>query len=121
MTTRKTLLTLALAAAGAAAALNASAAAYNPDNDSAAFFTYNAARAASAKVAAAIPHRGDVSGSGQYVYSAGDRGWVAREHSYEVVAKQFMHTADCLPYNAPKPIAAIVAPVRTGAFADHGR
>ncbi|HEX9274788.1 MAG TPA: hypothetical protein VGA51_00100 [Casimicrobiaceae bacterium] len=120
MKTRKTILTLALAAAASAVSFAASAVIANPDNDSGTYFTYNAGIGSAAVKAATLPRAGDVSANGLYVYSGSDRGWEARAHAFEIVAGGFVHTADCLPYNAPKPVAALVPIDQRGAFGDHG-
>lgn len=119
MTTRKTTLTFALVALASTASFGVSAAILNPEKDSPPFTTDNQGIVAASKAQAALPRAGEVSSDGFFVYSAGDRGWVPRSHSYEIVAGQFVHAADCLPYNAPKPIAAVVPTVQRGGFAEH--
>lgn len=121
MKTRKTTLMLALAAAASAVSFAASAVILNPDNDSGTYFEYrpNAVTAA-VKPQAALPRVGEVSTDGLTVYSGSDRGWVGRTHTFEFVAGGFVHASNCLAYNAPTPIAAIVPIDQRGAFGDHG-
>jgi len=120
MKTRKSVLMLALTATAFGASLAASAAIVNPDNDSAAFFA-NRAAAATASVQPALLRAGDVSTDGLYVYSASDRGWEQRAHSFVFVAGELVHTTDCVPYNNPKPAVATVPGNRQlGAFGEHG-
>ncbi len=120
MTIRSAILTFAAAATAAALPLGASAQIFNPDNDSARFFTYRAQSAPVAQSKAALPTVGQVSEGGLYVYSGSDRGWVNRGHAYTVQGGTFTHVSGCLPYNLPAPVAALELPARTGAFADHG-
>jgi hypothetical protein len=120
MKTRKTLLTLALTAAVSAMSFAASAVIVNPDNDSGTYFAYKAGASAAVKTQAALPRVGDVSSDGLTMWSGSDRGWVARTHNFEFVAGGLAHASNCLPYNAPKPIAAIVPIDQRGAFGDHG-
>lgn len=120
MTTRKTIVTIATMWAAALSAA-ASAQVFNPDNDSATYFRYRPSAVSTAKQSSAtLPSVGQQSADGLYVYSGSDRGWVNRQHAYTVQGGSLMHTSDCLPYNMPAPVAALVFPARTGAFADHG-
>jgi hypothetical protein len=117
---KRNLITIALFAAfGFAASANAQIA--NPDNDSATFFKYDAIAGNPAKPNVGQVRVGDVSPDGLYVYVNAERGWSQRGHSYEWVAGGLAHTANCLPYNLPKPVVgAGILVVRTGPFADHG-
>jgi hypothetical protein len=119
MKARNYIATLATIVAASFASLGTQAAIVNPDNDSATFFAYRPA-VQSALAIASQPRAGDVSPDGLYVYSASDRGWVNRPHTFVVEAGGLAHAADCMPYNAPKPVAAIVPPSQSGAFGDHG-
>lgn len=119
MTTRKTTPTIALIAVASAASFAVSAATLSPEKYSPPFNADNTVLVAAIQAQPALPRAGEVSSDGLFVYSGNDRGWVARSHSYEIVAGQFVHTADCLPYNAPKPIAAVVPAVQRGGFAEH--
>jgi hypothetical protein len=120
MKTRNTLLTLATLAAASALPFTASAQAYNPDNDSVAFFRNQPSGSPVSGVTVALPEAGEQSRDGLYVYSGTDRGWVNRQHSFVVRGGQLTHTADCLPYNLPTPVAAYVPVLQKGVFADHG-
>lgn len=121
MNTRKTIVTLTLAAAASAVSFAASAVIINPDNDAGTYFAYKAGAAPTVvKAQAAMPSVGNVSSDGLAVWSGSDRGWVARAHDFELVGGEFVHASNCLPYNAPKPIAAIVPIDQRGAFGDHG-
>jgi hypothetical protein len=118
MAARTTLLTLATLAA--AISFGASAQVSNPDNDSARFFSYQPGATPAKQSTATPPSFGQISTDGLYVYSGSDRGWVNRQHSFTLQGGALMHTADCLPYNQPAPVAATVPQLRTGVFADHG-
>lgn len=120
MTIRSAILTIAAVATAAALPFGASAQVFNPDNDSARFFTYRVQSVPVTQSKAALPSVGQVSEDGLYVYSGSDRGWVNRQHAYTVQGGTLTHVSGCLPYNLPAPVAALVLPTRTGAFADHG-
>lgn len=120
MTTRNTLLALTVVAATTAIPFSVSAQIFNPDNESTTVFRYQPSSTPAARVAATAPRVGEQSSSGLYVYSGSDRGWVNRVHAYAVQDGKLMHTANCLPYNLPAPLAAFVPPPQKGAFADHG-
>jgi len=120
MTIRSGILTFAAVATAAVLPLGASAQIFNPDNDSATFFAYRVQSAPVAQSKAALPSVGQVSEDDRYVYSGSDRGWVQRQHAYTVQGGTLTHVSGCLPYNLPAPVAVLVLPTRTGAFADHG-
>lgn len=119
MKTRKIILTIGAVSAAALSAA-ASAQVFNPDNDSAMHFRYQPSAVSTARQYPATPPSvGQLSADGLYVYSGSDRGWVNRQHSYTLVGGTFAHTAECLPYNLPAPVAAIPQ-FQKGAFADKG-
>ena len=120
MTARQSLISLCLGASVYGVALAASAQVML-DNDSAAFFRYTPqATSAPARVVAAQPKIGDVSVDGLYTYVGGERGWINRQHSYDFVNGQVVHSSDCLPYAQPAPVRGSAVFQAQGPFADHG-
>lgn len=119
MITRKRLLMVVFGAAAASLPFAASAQIANPDNDSAAFFKYVAARDSGSRITGALPRIGELSAGGLYVYTASDRGWEHRTHAFELVGGRFAHTADCLAYDSPKPVVSAVPAMERGIFGDH--
>jgi hypothetical protein len=119
MNARHRRLAVAIGLAAAVLSLGASAQVANPDNDSATFFKYTPAAAAPAARSAA-PAVGAISTDGLYVYSGGERGWVNRQHSFELAGGVLAHTSDCLAYDAPQPAKGGMVAVERGPFAEHG-
>lgn len=109
MNTPRMALMLAVLAASSAA----SAQSVNPDKDYATFFAYNPTTSVATR--GTLPQAGDVSNDGLYVYSATDRGWVHRNHSYVLVAGKWEHSANCLAYNSPNPVSKVVPTSGRGA------
>jgi hypothetical protein len=91
----------------------------NPDNDWASFFAYAVSASAAAPPNGASPKLGDVSTDGQWTYAGGDRGWMHRPHSFELVGGALVHTRDSLPYDLPRP-ARGMGGTQEGPFADRG-
>lgn len=118
MNTRNRLSTLAIGVAAMALSAAASAQFTNPDNDSRAYFKY-VARPAAAPVVAVMPNVGDLSGDGFYIYKGSDQGWQVRGHTYELRGGQFVHTADCVAYGAPKATKSGIPAPERGTFGDH--
>ncbi len=120
MNLRQSIITLSLGAAVYGFALAASAQGML-DNDSPAFFRYNpSASASAARADMRAPNYGDVSPDGFYTYSGGERGWINRQHSYEFVNGEIVHSSDCLPYTQTAPARVAGVMQVQGPFADHG-
>jgi hypothetical protein len=100
----RTLLTL-MFSSSFAVSFAVSAGVPNPDNDSATYFASATATAAPTvrTVAAGLPSIGAISEDGLYMWKNPDKGWVARSHSFVLIAGGFEHAPDCLAYNLPKP------------------
>ena len=119
MNIRQSLITVSLGAALYGISL-AAAAQVALDNDSVQFFRYSATTSQAARADTKQLRVGDVSPDGLYTYIGGERGWINRQHGYEFVGGEIVHSSDCLPYTQPAPARMASTMQSSGPFADHG-